>query len=119
MSATVNLVRKGFFIDSVALMRISRTVAGLDGVEEAALMMGTPANQGILAEAGLLAADGEAATGGDLIVAVRAGDGASAESALAEAESILQRPGMGSSTAGEWRPRSLCTAVNALAGSDR
>ncbi len=118
MSATVNLVRKGFFMDSVALMRISRTVAGLDGVEEAALMMGTPANKGILADAGLLAADGEAATGGDLIVAVRAGDGASADSALAEAESILQRPGMGPSSAGEWRPRSLRTAVNALAGAN-
>lgn len=118
MSATVNLVRKGFFIDSVALMRISRTVAGLDGVEEAALMMGTPANKGILADAGLLAADGEAATGGDLIVAVRAGDGASADAALAEAESILRRPGMGPSAAGEWRPRSLRTAVHALAGAN-
>ncbi len=45
MSATiVNEVRSGFYLDSVALMRLSREIAGLPGVVEAALMMGTPAN---------------------------------------------------------------------------
>ena len=49
MSAIVlNHVRKGFYLDSVALMRISREVAVLDGVEEAGLMMATPANRAIL-----------------------------------------------------------------------
>ena len=54
MSKMVTQVREGFFLDSVALMRISQTIAGLPGVEEAALMMGTPANKEIMAAAGLL-----------------------------------------------------------------
>ena len=32
MSASiVNQVRKGFYLDSVALMRLSRTIAGMEG----------------------------------------------------------------------------------------
>ncbi len=38
MSATIlNEVRRGFYLDSVALMRLSREIAGLSGVVEAAL----------------------------------------------------------------------------------
>ena len=36
----INTVRKGLYLDSVALMRMSRLLADLDGVEEAAMMMG-------------------------------------------------------------------------------
>ena len=72
MSAIVNEVRKGFFLHSVALMRISRAVADCPGVEEAALMMGTPANKEIMTAAGLLTEVGETATGGDLVLGVRA-----------------------------------------------
>ena len=71
-AAIVNEVRKGFYLDSVALMRRSREIAGLPGVEEAALMMGTPSNRQILADADLLAADCETAGGGDLIIGIRA-----------------------------------------------
>ena len=51
MSMTVNLVRRGFFLDSVALMRISRTVAELPNIEDAALMMGTASNKQIMRDA--------------------------------------------------------------------
>ena len=54
MSVLLNLVRKSFYLDSVALMRLSRRIAGMPGVIEAALMMGTPANRQIMQEAGLL-----------------------------------------------------------------
>ena len=53
----LNEIRRGFYLDSVALMRISRAVAALPGVEEAALMIGTPANKEILREAGMLGAE--------------------------------------------------------------
>ena len=69
MSGTaLNEVRRGFYLDSVALMRFSRTIAAMAGIEEAALMMGTPSNRRVMADAGLLGADGEAANGGDLII---------------------------------------------------
>jgi FdrA protein len=92
MATILNSVRPGSYLDSVALMRLSRDVAARPGVEEAALMMGTPANKRVLAEAGLLAAEGEAAAGNDLIVAVRADGRETAEAAIAAAEDRLTRP---------------------------
>ena len=67
----LNEVRRGFYLDSVALMRISRELAALPGVEEAALMIGTPSNKAILQEAGLLSSDGERARPDDLVIAVQ------------------------------------------------
>ena len=64
MSVVVNAVKPSLYMDSVALMRCSKDVAAMDGIEDAALMMGTPANRQIMTDAGLLAADGERCQGG-------------------------------------------------------
>jgi FdrA protein len=78
-----NRVERGRYLDSVALMRISRRVGALAGVEAAALMIGTPSNKALLREAGLLSSDGERAEPNDLIIAVRASDaGAAMDSAV-------------------------------------
>ncbi len=118
MSAVVNRIRSGFFMDSVALMRLSRRIAALDGVEEAALMMGTPANREIMTDAGLLANGGEAAGGGDLVLAVRAGDAATATAALDQAEADLERPAATGGGSQARRPRTLRAATEALAGAN-
>ena len=107
----VNEVRRGFYLDSVALMRLSRTLTDMDGVEEAALMMGTPANKSLMADAGLLAADGEGAGGGDLVVAIRASTAEAAEAAHAEAARLLDRRTSGGDDGPAWRPRTLRAAV--------
>src|SRR3954469_25168884 len=70
----VNRVEHGRYLDSVALMRIARRVGELPGVEAAALMIGTPSNKALLADARLLSSDGEAAEPNDLLIAVRAAD---------------------------------------------
>ena len=54
MSAVVNRVRRTFYMDSVALMRISRAVSSLAGVETAALMIGSTTNKKLMRDAGLL-----------------------------------------------------------------
>jgi succinyl-CoA synthetase alpha subunit len=113
MTIVVNSLRQGFYLDSVALMRHSRTIASRDGVEEAALMVGTPANRQILADAGLLADPGEAAGGNDLIIAVRALDRGTAEAALAAAEQLLDQPVAGAADGTQWRPRTLRGAIQA------
>ncbi len=113
-AAIVNEVRKGFYLDSVALMRRSREIAGLPGVEEAALMMATPANRAILAEADLLTESGRAARGNDLIVAIRAGTAAHAEAALAAALDRLAAPRGGAGNGGRFRPHALGAALTAL-----
>ena len=74
MSKIVNRVCAGLFLDSVILMQISRSITRLDGVEDAALMIGTPSNLDLLDNAKLLAGASRKATGGDLILAIRARD---------------------------------------------
>src|SRR5215831_15292494 len=83
MSVIANEVRRATYFDSIVLMRISRQIAGMAGVEEAGLMLGTPANKEILREAGVL---------GDLILALRATDAAAAADAMAQAKRLLDAP---------------------------
>jgi FdrA protein len=89
MSVAVDRVRRGFYADSVALMRISRGVSSLPGVEEASLMIGTPSNRELLESSGLIDDEGRKAQADDLIIAVRAKDHATALGALDEAEKLL------------------------------
>ena len=115
MSATVlNHVRKGFYLDSVALMRLSRTLADMDGVEEAALMMGTPANMAIMADARLLENSDLEAEGGDLVIGVRAHGAEAAHAALAEANAMLDRPAGRGGDQRAWRPRTIRAARQSM-----
>ena len=107
-------VRKGFYLDSVALMRLSRSIAERPGVAEAGLMMGTPANRQILANAGLLTEAAPATQGNDLIVSVRADSEAVARDALAAALAELDKPRASAAGAQAWNPRSLRGALKAM-----
>jgi FdrA protein len=86
MMATRNLVRRGFYADSVALMRIARELESAPGVMRASLMIGTPSNKALLKESGLLSKAGESAQPDDLIIAVK---GKNAEAGLVLAEKLL------------------------------
>ena len=110
----VNEVRNGFYLDSVALMRMSRTLGRLDQVEEATLMMGTPANQEILANAGLLADAGAAAGGGDLIIAIRAENAEAAQAAVTAASEQLDANVQRGNSGKSWRPETLRAALSML-----
>jgi FdrA protein len=111
MSVILTEIRSGAYLDSVALMRVARTISGLPGVEEVGLMIGTPANREILREARVINADGESAGPGDIILAVRAVDQAAADSALAAAKQALDQPKQSKSGGAAWRPRTLRAAV--------
>lgn len=108
-------IRPQFYLDSVALMRMSRTLTAIDGVHDAAMMMGTPANLEIMTNAGLLESrgvpDNDAGIGpGDLVLTVRADSQATAVNALDEAEQLLAQPQqVGKSR--HWQPRSIRSAV--------
>jgi FdrA protein len=79
-----NTVRRGFYADSVALMRIAQALQK-DG-RVASLMIGTPSNKALLKASGLLAKEGASARPDDLIIAVK---GRNAEAALDLAEKLL------------------------------
>jgi FdrA protein len=82
----LNRVERGRYLDSVALMRVSRKLEARPGVEAAALMIGSPSNKALLREAGLLAPEGHQATANDLLIAVR---GSGAREALDSAVDLL------------------------------
>jgi succinyl-CoA synthetase alpha subunit len=113
------LVRPDTYRDSVVLMRVSAEVEQMPGVARAALMMATPANRGLLAEAGLL--DGEAVAAGpaDLVIAVTAADARMAGDALASAGRLLDRADAApASAAGTFTaPRTIAEAA-ALGGAN-
>jgi FdrA protein len=110
----VNIVRQGFYLDSVALMRFSREVSTMEGVEEVALMMGTPSNREIMAEADVLGPEGEKATGGDLVIGIRAKGRTVADEAITEAERLLDQSGSARGEDEAWRPRTIRAAVRAV-----
>jgi FdrA protein len=97
--------------DSVALMRISKEVAERDGVLDAAAVMGTPLNLGLLADLGFELPD--AVGPNDLLVAVRAESEKEADSAVAALEARLAEwahPGIGPG-ASTPAPRSVAAAA--------
>lgn len=108
----LNEIRKGFYLDSVALMRLSREISAAPGILEAALMMGTPSNTAIMRNAGLLEGDVNA-QGNDLILAVKAESEQAARAALADALKALDKPKSQSAEGAAWRPRSIGAAVKA------
>jgi succinyl-CoA synthetase alpha subunit len=110
-------VKRNFYQDSVALMRISQEALGRDGLARVSLLMGTPANKDILGQAGLLAPELAGAAPADLMILV---DGE--EAALAPAFAAIEAALAGGDAKGrvdrtEAPPRSIAMGVAALGGA--
>ena len=130
----VNRVQQGFYLDSVALMRIAMELETMAEVETAALMIGTPANLEILAAARLLTEAGHKATPRDLIIAIELANPAGPEDSrdgmlgkdtalekdtvLERAENMLRQPAASTGQAPRWRPKMLRSAITALPGAN-
>ncbi|MCI0712767.1 MAG: acyl-CoA synthetase FdrA [Chloroflexi bacterium] len=82
-------IKPKFYQDSVRLMRISERLSDLENVRQAIVAMGTEANKRVLAEINLLIEGVETAAPNDLMIVVEAESDAVAESAIAQAETIL------------------------------
>lgn len=111
---TFNFVRKSFYRDSVTLMRLSRDLEQMAGVTSAAAMMATPANRALLAQAGLLAREGETAGPADLIVAVDADCVESADAAHEAVARALDGRAAGPAGSVAAAPRTLEGALRLL-----
>ena len=114
MSVILNEVRRATYLDSIVLMRISRQIAALPGIEEAGLIIGTPANKEILRDAGILGPEGATAEPGDLILALRASDARAGQAALAAATQLLDQPSALGTTAAVESSRTIRAAVQRL-----
>ncbi len=118
MPTILNDIRRGLYLDSVALMRMSRTVAAMAGVAECGMMMGTPANLAIMADANVLSVEGRTASAGDLVIALRASDAAAAGAAMAAARALLDAPKAASAQGATWTPRTIRAALAAVPHSN-
>jgi len=103
---------KAEYHDSITLMQVAAALLDLPGVEDAAVVMGTPANHEILAGAGLLTPEIAAAKPDDLVIVVKAADEAAGKAALAQAQEILARRAPRTETTAV-RPKSLAAALHA------
>jgi FdrA protein len=88
------------YYDSVTLMLVAKELLAMPGVQDAAVVMGTPANLALMRDANLLTADAAAATPNDLVVAVLAADDNAAAAALARSDGLLAAGKGGKQTEG-------------------
>ncbi len=111
--STRYLIKPSEYHDSVTLMETARELTEMSGVADAAVVMATEANKGILQEAGMLLPEGAAATANDLVVVVRAASDAIAERALKVAEEHLARRPEAGGAGATFQPRTIRGAVGA------
>jgi FdrA protein len=116
VSVTKSQVRAGAYYDSVVLMQLQRNLLKLPGVEDAGVVMATPANLELLADSALLSAEGKTAKPEDLLIVVRAASGSAAEAAIGQVDELLKQ--RQSTIAGTFRPRSLAAGAKNLPGAE-
>ncbi len=107
------LIRHSEYRDSVTLMEVARELTRLPSVSDAAVVMATAANKGVLTKAGLLLPEIEAASANDLVVVVRAETPEAADHALQAAEKHLARRPATADTGVAHRPRTIRGALHA------
>jgi len=95
--AVLIIVKRNFFRDSIQLMRLTEEAKKLPGVDDAVLAMGTQTNKSLLQDMGLLRPEGKQAGEGDLVLAVRASEGADGAEVVAKVEHLVMSPPSGAS----------------------
>ena len=113
MTVTRVEIRQGAYYDSVVLMHLQRALVDLPGVTDAGVVMATPANKDLLAEADLLPEEALPAKPDDLLMVVKAEDQKQAEQALEQVDELIAARRSTAVQEG-FRPRSLDTARKAL-----
>lgn len=85
-------MKRNFHRDSVQLLHLSEEAKKIDGIKDAAVVMGTKTNKEILTKLALLTADGGAALENDMILAVMAESESDLQKGLEQIEEIILRP---------------------------
>ncbi len=110
----VGRIRKGAYFDSVTLMNVARELSGMEGVADAAVVMGTEENRAILAGADLLTPEFQSSSDTDLLVGIRAESDEIAEAALAAVDGLLESVRATTDENESFTPRSLDGALDVV-----
>ena len=108
-------IRSGVYYDSAKLMSLQRSLAGLPGIEDAGVVMGTESNKELLEHIGLASKEVMASKPDELAIVVKAKDAKSADDALAQVDSLLAARKGNADEA--YRPHSLEAAAEMLPDS--
>ncbi len=87
-----NVVKPNLYRDSVQLLHLSEEAKRIDGIKDAAVVMGTSTNKQILEKLGLLTEEGRRASENDMILAFKIGSAMLAGVALQHLERIVLGP---------------------------
>ena len=113
MPITKGEIRSGAYYDSVILMQLQRSLAGLPGVVDAGVIMGTAANKELLEQSDLLAPEVESAGADDMVIVIKAEAEDALQSALDSVDELLAAR-RSSGVDEEFLPKSLETASQML-----
>jgi len=92
LSKVSNIVKRNFHRDSVQLLHLSEEAKKIDGIKDAAVVMGTTTNKEILQKLGLLTDEGKAASESDMILAVMADSHSIIDSTMKQIEEMVLKP---------------------------
>ncbi len=91
-------IKKNYFQDALRLMRISKNARESDGVINAVAVMATDKAKYALEDAGLMTPEIQEATGGDLVIAVKANTIELADENISKIEGIVSSDASGGSS---------------------
>ena len=111
---TKHLIFRNTYRDSVVLMRLSRELESMDGVQQATVVMGTENNVGLLESAGLTVASLGDVSPNDLIVSLCVSSPEQEDEITARARKILESEYAGRGGQTEHRPHTLDGALGIL-----
>jgi succinyl-CoA synthetase alpha subunit len=106
------IVKKNEFYNSVLLMRISEAANKLKDIDQAAVLMATELNKGVLGDMGLLTEEIMEAGPNDLVIAFKTETEARMQQAIGEIENMLQIKQK--ETEGEYFPKTLRSALEMM-----
>ncbi len=111
------IIKSGEYYDSITLLQVAQGLSKLAGVEDAAVVMGTPANKGILKDAGMLTPEANAAFADDLIIAAKIASKAKVDVA-ARVNELLKASRVPKAESGAAAPKTVSAAAQQLAGAN-
>lgn len=108
-----SVVKQNAYFDSVTLMLFSSKLNGIDGVAEAAVMMGTDHNKDLMSNSGLLdQGKVKSITGNDLIIGIRAENQEALDHALFVLDEQFENKSSGKKDVGEKEYKTIDAVKN-------
>jgi len=111
---TTGQIKKGVYFDSVTLMNIGKEITGMEGVIDAAVVMGTKENKAILSSAGLLTSELGDARDADLLISVKTENEKVTRNVLKAIDKHLTEVRKKVETGDDYLPKSIDSAFSVL-----